>query len=68
MNSKFFTILGWTATAAAMAMYVSYIPQIHNNLNGMKGNWLQPLVAAINCMLWVMYGLMKNLNGIGRLP
>jgi len=53
MNSKFFTILGWVATATAMAMYVSYIPQISNNLSGMKGNWLQPLVAAINCVLWV---------------
>ena len=68
MNSKFFTILGWVATATAMAMYVSYIPQISNNLSGMKGNWLQPLVAAINCILWVTYGLMKNLNGTGRLP
>ena len=60
MNSKFFTILGWVATATAMAMYVSYIPQISNNLSGMKGNWLQPLVAAINCILWVTYGLMKK--------
>ena len=60
MNSKFFTILGWVATATAMAMYVSYIPQISNNLSGMKGNWLQPLVAAINCVLWVTYGLMKK--------
>ena len=59
-NGKFFRILGWVATLTAMAMYVSYIPQISNNLNGQKGDWLQPLVAAINCALWVCYGLLKK--------
>ena len=59
-NGKFFGILGWVATVTAMAMYVSYIPQISNNLNGMKGDWLQPLVATINCTLWVCYGLLKK--------
>lgn len=59
-NGKLFTILGWVATATAMAMYVSYIPQISNNLNGQKGDWLQPLVASINCTLWVAYGLLKK--------
>lgn len=43
-----------------MAMYVSYIPQIDNNLQGVKGSWLQPLVAAINCVLWVGYGVLKQ--------
>ncbi|MCP1670906.1 hypothetical protein [Kerstersia gyiorum] len=57
---SWFTILGWVATVTAMAMYVSYIPQISNNLHGMKGNWLQPLVAACNCTLWVVYGLTKQ--------
>ncbi|KMQ68943.1 membrane protein [Chryseobacterium sp. FH2] len=60
MNNTFFTILGWVATVTAMAMYVSYIPQISNNLKGLKGDWLQPLVAAINCTLWVTYGLLKK--------
>ena len=60
MDSKFFTVLGWVASATAIAMYVSYIPQIGNNLSGAKGSWLQPLVAAINCTLWVAYGLMKK--------
>lgn len=59
-NNKFFTILGWIATVTAMAMYVSYIPQISNNLKGDKGDWIQPLVAAINCSLWVTYGLLKK--------
>lgn len=50
-NGKLFTILGWVATATAIGMYVSYIPQISDNLAGHKGNPIQPLVAAINCAL-----------------
>ena len=41
-------------------MYVSYIPQIMNNLHGMKGTPIQPMVAAINCTLWVTYALLKK--------
>jgi len=59
-NNKFFTILGWIATITAMAMYISYIPQIISNLKGDKRDWIQPLVAAINCSLWVTYGLLKK--------
>lgn len=59
-DSHFLKILGWVATLTSMAMYVSYIPQISSNLRGDKGDWLQPLVAAINCTLWVSYGIMKK--------
>ncbi|KRM84242.1 hypothetical protein FC35_GL000010 [Limosilactobacillus coleohominis DSM 14060] len=38
-------------------MYVSYIPQIYDNLHGRPGNPIQPLVAAINCVCWVIHGL-----------
>ena len=31
-----------------------------NNLAGQKGNFIQPAVAAINCSLWVYYGLFKK--------
>lgn len=40
-NGKLFTILGWVATATAIGMYVSYIPQISDNLAGHKGNPIQ---------------------------
>ena len=40
-------------------MYVFYFPQIIGNLNGHKGDWIQPLVAAINCTLWMLYGLWR---------
>ena len=55
---KFLNILGWVATGTAMLMYVSYIPQITSNLQGMKGDFLQPFVAGINCTLWVLYGFL----------
>ena len=59
-------ILSVVAALTAVGMYVSYIPQIRNNLNGQPGDWLQPLVAAVNCTLWVAYGLLKN-SATGRL-
>ena len=36
-NGKLFNILGWVAMAASISMYVSYIPQISDNLAGHKG-------------------------------
>lgn len=53
-------ILSIAATIMAVGMYVSYISQIQANLAGNKGAPLQPLVAAINCTLWVAYGLLKE--------
>jgi len=59
-NNKLFAILGVIASGTSVAMYVSYLPQIDSNLNGMKGEWLQPLVAAVNCSLWLIYGIFKK--------
>ena len=52
-------VLATIATITAVSMYVSYIPQIQMNLAGQTGSALQPLVAAINCTLWVIYALFK---------
>ena len=60
MNQKVFKILGWVATCTAMLMYSSYFPQIMNNLHGNKSGFLQPMVAAINCTLWVCYGVFQE--------
>ncbi len=60
MNLKIFKILGWIATFTAMLMYVSYFPQIINNIHGHKSSFLQPTVAAINCILWVSYGFFQK--------
>lgn len=60
MSQKQITILGWVATFMSVMMYVSYISQIMNNLSGNKGDFIQPAVAAFNCVLWVCYGLFKE--------
>ena len=58
---KFMENVGKVATVTAVAMYVSYFPQIMNNLaHPGTGDWIQPLVAAINCTLWVAYGFLKE--------
>ena len=53
-------MLGWVATFMSVMMYMSYFPQIMDNLAGQTGNFIEPLVAAINCSLWVYYGLFKK--------
>ena len=60
MSENKLKILGWVGTALSVTMYISYIPQIMNNLHGMKGTPIQPMVAAINCTLWVTYALLKK--------
>ncbi|WP_010253078.1 SemiSWEET family transporter [Myroides injenensis] len=60
MDTKFIRVLGIVATIMSIAMYVSYIPQIIGNIRGDKGDYIQPLVAAINCSLWVTYGAKRK--------
>lgn len=60
MNEKIVKALGSVAAVAAIVMYVSYIPQIIGNLHGNRGDYIQPLAAAINCILWIGYGLLKK--------
>ena len=60
MSEKQLQILGWVATLMSVMMYVTYIPQIMDNLAGRAGNPIQPLVAAVNCTLWVAYALLKK--------
>lgn len=60
LNDKQVRILSVIATLTAVSMYVAYIPQIQLNLSGQKGSSLQPLVAMINCTLWVWYALGKK--------
>ena len=60
MHGKIVKALGSVAAVAAIVMYVSYIPQIIGNLHGNRGDYIQPLAAAINCILWVGYGLLKK--------
>lgn len=60
MEDRILKILGWVATFTGMIMYISYIPQIVSNLHGDKAGFIQPLVAGVNCTLWVCYGLFRR--------
>lgn len=60
MSEKQSAILGWIGTLLSVIMYVSYVPQIINKLHGMKGTPIQPLAAAVNCTIWVIYSLTKK--------
>jgi uncharacterized protein with PQ loop repeat len=60
LSARAFHYLGIIATIASLGMYFSYIPQIIDNLHGIKSNPTQPLAAAINCALWVSYGLLRE--------
>lgn len=55
-KDKAFLIVGRIASIMSILMYVSYLAQIASNLQGHKGNPVQPFVAAINSTLWVIYG------------
>ena len=51
MSENKLKIIGWVGTALSVTMYISYIPQIINNLSGNKSIFLQPPAAAINCTI-----------------
>ncbi len=53
-------LVGTIGSILSVCMYVSYIPQILGNLSGHPGDWIQPLVAFINCTIWVTYGFFKQ--------
>lgn len=59
-EKKSLKIIGWIATSLSILMYVSYIAQIIDNVHGHKGNFLQPLIACINCSFWVVYGFLQT--------
>ncbi|MDO4903199.1 MAG: SemiSWEET family transporter [Limosilactobacillus sp.] len=59
-ESKFIRVLSIVASIIAVCMYVSYIPQIQNNLNGAYCAPLQPFVAGVNCTLWSIYAYFKK--------
>ncbi len=59
-DENFFNRLGHIGSILSVMMYVSYIPQIANNLAGNKGSFIQPLVAMINCIVWFLYGAFKK--------
>lgn len=60
MNEKTINKIGWLASFLAMAMYFSYIDQIILNISGKTGSVILPVITAINCTTWVVYGSLKD--------
>ncbi len=56
-KKKINTFIGSIGAFIGVLVFLSYIPQIIANIGGEKSQPLQPLVAAISCLLWVIYGL-----------
>ena len=63
-DNKTVLMIGRIGSVLSVLMYISYIPQIMNNLQGNYGNPIQPLVAAINCFIWVLYALLREKKGL----
>ena len=59
-KSKFFERIGWVGMVTSILMYVFYFRVIQQNLSGHPGDPLQPLIAGINCTLWVCCRLFKE--------
>ena len=59
-KSKFNAIVGSIGAFIGIFVFISYIPQIIANLNGIKGQPQQPLTAAVSCLIWVIYGWTKE--------
>ncbi|MGQ5708725.1 SemiSWEET family transporter [Lactobacillus sp. PSON] len=60
LDEKTVLTIGRIGSVLSILMYISYIPQIINNLHGNYGSPIQPLVAAINCLIWVLYAILKK--------
>ncbi len=59
-KQKINTIVGSIGAFIGVFVFISYIPQIIANFKGNKSQPLQPLTAAISCLIWVIYGLTKD--------
>lgn len=59
-NSKKAILVGRIASIMSILMYVSYFPQIINNLHGQYGNPVQPLVACVNSSFWCSYAFLQK--------
>jgi hypothetical protein len=60
MQKKFVELIGWSASSAAVIMFIAYVDQIRLNLGGHKGSVIQPAATIFNCALWIAYGASKE--------
>ena len=59
-KAKFNAIVGSIGAFIGIFVFISYIPQIIANLQGVKAQPFQPLFAAVSCLIWVIYGWTKE--------
>lgn len=57
MKNKVHLFIGSVGATIGLFVFLAYIPQIISNLNGNKSQPWQPLIAAVSCLIWVLYGL-----------
>ena len=57
MKNKIHLFIGSVGATIGLFVFLAYLPQIISNLNGDKSQPWQPLIAAISCLVWVLYGL-----------
>ncbi len=60
MKERAVNKIGWLASMLSMAMYLSYIDQIHLALEGHKGSLLLAITTTVNCSSWILYGILKK--------
>ena len=59
-KERFNMLVGSIGAFIGVFVFLAYIPQIIANLNGNKSQPLQPLFAAVSCLIWVIYGWTKE--------
>ena len=52
--------IGCAASTMSILMYFAYILQLMDNMAEQKADVIQPLVDAINAMLWLSYGAFRR--------
>lgn len=53
-------VIGSIGAIFGVVVFIAYIPQIISNIQGIKSQPWQPLVASVSCLIWVLYGLTKQ--------
>lgn len=61
LNGTTILNIGRLGSILSILMYTSYIPEIIDNLQGnYSDDEIQPLFAALNCLIWVIYAAVKK--------
>ncbi|MGO2939055.1 MAG: SemiSWEET family transporter [Pseudolactococcus laudensis] len=56
MKKTLHLLIGSIGAVIGLFVFLAYIPQIMANLSGDKSQPWQPLIAAISCLIWILYG------------